>query len=328
MNPVKKQLRSDEIQDASKEEDMEKMNEETKDFDTEDTLTKNSEDISKYNLDDNRKKEVNSNLNHIEQTDVSASGDNRSSSSLLNIEGTTIKERFLVPQGYERVKTDEGTFMHYLQNLPLKPHGSKVKYYDGREKLKDVYLAVVDYSLGDRDLQQCADGVMRLRAEYLYSMERFDEIHFNFVSGFKAEFSKWAQGKGILVEGNQVTWTNNSRNNNSYESFQKYLDIVYAYASTLSLEKELIKKELKDISIGDVFIQGGSPGHCVIVVDMAKKEDSDEVIFMLAQSYMPAQDIQILIGDEIDSPWFSASIDENLITPEWTFRIGDLKTWE
>lgn len=328
MNPVKKQLRSDEIQDASKEEDMEKMNEETKDFDTEDTLTKNSEDISKNNLDDNRKKEVNSNLNHIEQTDVSASDDNHSSSSLLNIEGTTIKERFLVPQGYERVKTDEGTFMHYLQNLPLKPHGSKVKYYDGREKLKDVYLAVVDYSLGDRDLQQCADGVMRLRAEYLYSMERFDEIHFNFVSGFKAEFSKWAQGKGILVEGNQVTWTNNSRNNNSYESFQKYLDIVYAYASTLSLEKELIKKELKDISIGDVFIQGGSPGHCVIVVDMAKKEDSDEVIFMLAQSYMPAQDIQILIGDEIDSPWFSASIDENLITPEWTFRIGDLKTWE
>ena len=248
--------------------------------------------------------------------------------SLINADGQTIVERFGVPKSFSRISSEEESFEYYLQNLPLKPDGAKVKYYDGREKLKDVYLAVVDFTLGDRDLQQCADGVMRLRAEYLYAKERYDEIHFKFVSGFNAEFSKWADGNGISVKGNNVSWNTNSKNNSSYDSFQKYLDIVYAYASTLSLEKELIDKDLSELSIGDVFIQGGSPGHCVIVVDMAVNDSSGEKIFMLAQSYMPAQDIQILKGDMEGSPWYFASIEELLITPEWTFRVSDLKTWE
>ncbi len=247
--------------------------------------------------------------------------------SLISMEGKTILERFDVPQGFTRAKSEEGAFACYLQNLPLKEAGAKVKYYDGREKQKNVYLAVVDFSLGERDLQQCADAVIRLRAEYLYSVERYEDINFNFVSGFQAQFSKWAAGNGISVNGNQVSWSTNSKNNSSYESFQKYLDIVYAYASTLSLEKELKEKPFSDLAIGDVFIQGGAPGHCVIVVDMAVKEQTGEKIFMLAQSYMPAQDIQILKGDKDDSPWFSANIEETLNTPEWTFQVLDLRTW-
>ena len=247
--------------------------------------------------------------------------------SLIRVNGKTIIERFDVPHGFMRLKSEEESFAYYLQNLPLKQDGAKVKYYDGREKLNDVYLAVVNFSLGDRDLQQCADAVIRLRAEYLYSMERYNEIHFNFVSGFNAIFSKWAAGSGISVNGSNVSWNTNSNNNSSYKSFQKYLDIVYSYASTLSLEKELIEKPFSDLAIGDVFIQGGSPGHCVIVVDMAVNENTGEKIFMLAQSYMPAQDIQILIGDSGGSPWFSANIVDILKTPEWLFKVSDLKTW-
>ena len=248
--------------------------------------------------------------------------------SLINTEGQTIAERFDVPQGFARRESKEGSFADYLQNLSLKPNGTKVKYYDTREKSAEVYLAVVDFNLGERDLQQCADAVIRLRAEYFYDAQRFNEIHFRFVNGFNAEFSKWANGYGISVNGNKVTWITNSNHNSSYASFQKYLDIVYAYASTLSLEKELIAKPLSDLAIGDVFIQGGSPGHCVIVVDMAANENNGEKIFMLAQGYMPAQDIQILKGDSEGSPWFSANIEDILKSSEWTFRASDLKTWK
>lgn len=248
--------------------------------------------------------------------------------SFIVPQGQTIKERFALPTGFTRVIPEENSFAEYLQNLPLKPDGTKVRYYDGREKSREVYLGVVDFTLGERDLQQCADAVMRLRAEYLYEKERYNEIHFNFVSGFKAEFSKWSNGNGISVNGNRVSWYPNSNNNSSYESFQKYLDIVYAYASTLSLEKELKEKSFSELEIGDVFIQGGSPGHCVIVVDAAVNEETGEKIFMLAQSYMPAQDIQVLIGDEENSPWFSDQIEEILYTPEWRFNATDLKTWD
>ena len=37
------------------------------------------------------------------------------------------------------------------------------------------------------------------------------------------------------------------------------------------------------------------PGHVVLIVDMAEN-DKGEKIFMLAQSYMPAQQTQILIN--------------------------------
>jgi hypothetical protein len=49
---------------------------------------------------------------------------------------------------------------------------------------------------------------------------------------------------------------------------------------------------------------------------------------MLAQSYMPAQETQILKNenDEI-SPWYNIKVFDKLYTPEWTFDFGQLKTW-
>ena len=72
------------------------------------------------------------------------------------------------------------------------------------------------------------------------------------------------------------------------------MNLIFAYAGTLSLSKELPSAAFDDMRIGDIFIQGGNPGHAVIVVDMAKHPATGEQLFLLAQSYMPAQDIQIL----------------------------------
>ncbi len=98
------------------------------------------------------------------------------------------------------------------------------------------------------------------------------------------------------------------------------------YAGTLSLSRELAPVNIKDIQIGDIFIIGGSPGHAIIVVDMAEDAQGEKV-FMLAQSYMPAQEIQVLINPlypEI-SPWFAIKGSEYLHTPEWNFDWEDLK---
>ena len=76
------------------------------------------------------------------------------------------------------------------------------------------------------------------------------------------------------------------------------------------------------------FIQGGSPGHAVLIMDVAKNPSTQDKMFLLAQSYMPAQDIHILKNEvnKEDSPWYSLDeIDEHLSTPEWTFNRDDLK---
>ena len=108
------------------------------------------------------------------------------------------------------------------------------------------------------------------------------------------------------------------------------MDFIFTYAGTLSLSKELKSVEIRQMKIGDVFIQGGSPGHAIIVIDMAINPITGKTIFMLAQSYMPAQNIQVLQNpnNKAQSPWYDLDFGTVLQTPEWTFTKDDLKRFE
>jgi hypothetical protein len=249
----------------------------------------------------------------------------------LNKEGKTIDTRFNLPDGYERTEADNNSFMMYLRSLPIKPHGSKVMLYNGRPKFnQSVHLAVVDIDVGKYNLQQCADAIMRLRAEYLYQNEQYDKIHFNFTNGFRVDYSKWMEGSRIVVKGNRSYWVQSAEPSNTYDDFRNYMKIIFTYAGSLSLSKELKEVEYNNMEIGDIFIQGGSPGHAVIVVDMAVNSDTGEKIYMLVQSYMPAQEMHVLKNPEHPaSPWYNLDINDNIIeTPEWTFYSGDLMRFQ
>ncbi|MEO6682428.1 MAG: DUF4846 domain-containing protein [Ginsengibacter sp.] len=268
------------------------------------------------------------------QSTGTQSPDNTSSiitekSKLINEEGRTIQTRFNPPPGFKRTKVNNISFANYLHQLPLKPSGTKVKYFNGEIKHLDVYDAVVDMEISNRDLQQCADAIIRLRGEYLYSMKTYDKISFNLTNCFKMDYSNWMDGNRLAVEGNKTSWRKTAEPSNTYQDFRKYMEMVFVYAGTISLSKELRSKSIKDIAAGDVFIIGGSPGHAVIVVDVAENK-SGEKVFMIAQSYMPAQETQILKNKNDDklSPWYSANMKDKLFTPEWTFEVGHLKAWK
>ena len=120
--------------------------------------------------------------------------------SHVNAQGSTVETRYSTPEGFRRVKVEEGSFGEFLRNQKLKPYGEKALYYNGREKpSRGIYDSVIDVEIGDRDLHQCADAIMLLRGEYLYSIGDYDKINFNFVSGFKAEYKKWMEGYGICL---------------------------------------------------------------------------------------------------------------------------------
>jgi hypothetical protein len=254
----------------------------------------------------------------------------QSEAPIIDPNGKTLETRFSPPMGYTRIAVAENSFGAYLRNLPLKADGAKVLYYDGTEKNRDVYDAVVDLPIGKRDLHQCADAVMRLRAEWLYSEKRYEEIHFNFTNGFRVDYSEWMKGKRIAVEGNKTYWVQSAQASNTYKDFWNYMEIVFSYAGTLSLSKELKPIAVSEMQIGDVFIKGGSPGHAVIVVDMAEDTVNQKKVFLLAQSYMPAQETQILKNpnDDNTSPWYSLDLGEELTTPEWSFTSQQLMRFE
>ena len=102
---------------------------------------------------------------------------------------------------------------------------------------------------------------------------------------------------------------------------------VFGIANTASLARELEPvRDPKRLEAGDVFIEGargGRFGHAVLVLDVAESA-SGERVFSIAQSYMPAQDIHVLVnpGEPRLSPWYRATADGSLVTPEWSFPPG------
>jgi len=253
----------------------------------------------------------------------------KTTEEIINKKGNTLEKRINCPEGFERKTAELSSFAYYLRNLPLKPDGEKVKYFNGLNKYNEVYVAVVDLPISNKDLHQCADAVMRLRAEYLYAIKAYEKISFTLTNGFKVDYAEWINGNRIVVNGNKTTWKKTANASNTYKDFGSYLELIYTYAGTLSLSKSLKTKKINEISIGDVLIKGGSPGHAVIVVDMAVNK-AGEKVFLLAQSYMPAQETQILKNPKNEklSPWYKLSeIKNDIITPEWDFTVDQLKTW-
>ena len=240
----------------------------------------------------------------------------------------SLENRIKVPPGFKRVSAAEGEFARWLRGLPLKPGKPDVLLFDGsRKSNQSVHAAVVDIDVGGRDLQQCADAVIRLRAEYLFQRGDFEEIVFHFTDGTPARYTRWAAGYRPRVSSSRVGWLPGTAPDHSYTGFRRYLDAVFTYAGTISLDRELrALRDPNEAAPGDVFIEAGSPGHAVLVVDVAVNAAGRRLL-LLAQSYMPAQDIHILINptNPSISPWYEADMGESLTTPEWVFSRRHLK---
>jgi hypothetical protein len=236
--------------------------------------------------------------------------------------------RIPLPKGFSRIPVEKNSYADWLRHLPLKQDKTSVHLYNGELKSnQEVHHAIIDIDAGgSEDLQQCADACMRLKAEYLYSTKQYDKIMFNFTSGHEASWNKWREGFRPKISGNNVTWVKTAQADSSYKNFKSYMKTVFRYAGTFSLDKQMTSVQLKEMKPGDLFIKGGFPGHAVIIVDIAENKTTGKKIFMIAQSYMPAQDIHILKNYESDfSPWYSAEFGERLDTPEWTFYSHQLK---
>ncbi len=236
------------------------------------------------------------------------------------------------PAEFGLTKTADDSFANWLGQLPLKPESTRARLFDGRLKpYPAAVYRVVDIDVGERDLQQCADAVMRLRSEYFWHRTQYDSIAFNFTSGDRAKYVDWREGIRPKVNGNEVTWQKTAEADSSYKNFRKYLETVFMYAGTYSLAKEMKSVEHpEDVRIGDIFIRGGFPGHTVIVVGLASDSASGKKAILLAQGFTPAQDIHVLtnLNDGSMNPWYLVEPNNRLRTPEWTFDWSDLKRFE
>ena len=248
--------------------------------------------------------------------------------SICRPEGMTLETRFAQPEGFSRAQAGEGSLLEFLRTYPLKEDGSPVLLYDGTEKRNQrAHAAVFALPIEPEDLQQCADSVMRVYAEYFRESGQPERIAFHFVNGFYAEYTRWRDGERIQVDGNEVSWVQTAGGyDDSYDNFKKYLRYVFSYAGTLSMEAESEPVSWDELCAGDVLLKGGSPGHVVMVVDQCENAQGERA-FLLAQGYMPAQEFHVLKNPlHENDPWYYASEAAfPLQTPEYTFEEGSLR---
>ncbi len=211
----------------------------------------------------------------------------------INPEGTTIKERFIPPDGYTRVEAEAGSFGEYLQNFKLKPYGESAYQYDGTVSENSSTVGVFDQNV--TRWQQCADSIMRLHAEYLFERGEYDKISYDFTTGFQCDFTNWSQGKRVKVTGSKCTWVDKAEPSTSKDTLDAYMDFVYQYANTESLQNQLTEVAPADVRIGDAFVitsyqMDAELGHAVFVADMAKNEAGDK-LYLIFEGTTPATQI-------------------------------------
>ena len=221
--------------------------------------------------------------------------------------GADVASRFKLPEGYHRMETEEGTFEYFLQHFELYRwdycatdcYGNDIKATCGVLKL----------DLIGENLQQCADACIRLRAEWLRSKGRPMVFH--------------------TVQNKERRFVNGSE-----KEFRNYLKDVFSYCNTVSLEKyDTHSVTFEEARIGDIVIEGGFPGHCVIIMDIAISDtDSTKKAFIFAESYMPAREMTILpswqeIGKFISykhNPWFKLEKGESF-NADWLFDTSMIR---
>ena len=234
------------------------------------------------------------------------------------------------PAGFERVEVPRGSFGEFLRTLPLQPEGAPVVDFRGNKLHDDGrhpnIVAVADLDIGRKDLQHCADAILRLHAEWRYGRGDRDLVY-RTVSGQPLSYRAFLAGDRAVVEGKSLSMRRSAPPHaDDHPFFRGWLDEVFAWAGTASLERDGKKvASVSEMMPGDFFVMSGTPfGHAVLVLDMAR-DAAGRVALLLGQSYMPAQSFQILASQ--GSPWFVVEPgDASVSTPMWRpFPISSLR---
>ncbi|MDP8238917.1 MAG: DUF4846 domain-containing protein [Candidatus Hatepunaea meridiana] len=240
----------------------------------------------------------------------------------VGLSDETLSERFSPPPGFQRVDVDPYSYQEWLRHLPLKHEGASVLSYKGDVIIpgNQRFLAgVIEIDVGSKDLQQCADFIIRLHAEYSWIYGDRDSIYFQFTSGDTLFWSEWRNGYRPIVLGDWVKLAKAARLDSSHNNFRRYLNKVFNYAGTKSISKYAQQVPKENIMAGDYFVQAGSPGHSVIILDIVEDDDGRKQ-FLIGQGFMPAQSFHILRSAG-GSVWFKPD-SVGVKTPFW-----DRFTW-
>ena len=229
------------------------------------------------------------------------------------------------PRGFHRLPVADRSFAQWLRFLPLAPRGTPAIAWDGRVTHPGdagFFAAVADLDV--RRNQECADTIFRLRAEYLRWAGREGDISFSLGNGASLAWADWQRGVRPVLEGRKLVLHRTGTPGASRAEFDRYLAAVFNWCGTLSLPQDGDPVALADIRPGDFFDHGGSPGHAVLVLDVARNS-AGVTKAVLLEGLRPAQTAHVPSLGPL-GPWFAVQSRGPLNLAEYvTLSKSDLR---
>ena len=231
----------------------------------------------------------------------------------------SLQERFPTPPGYQRVPVAPGSFAEWLRGLPLAAKDTPVVNNSGTTVFSaedDYVAAVVSIDVGAGDLQQSADAVVRLNAEWLFAYNKQDAISYRSATKLDMPFSRWAHGQRLIASGPNVFWVVKGKPKEpTYDDFRQYIDSVMLWTNNVSLATRATHvSDPKDLTAGDFFLQSRGKGHALLVLDVAQKPTGERVALLGQALQSPAQSFHVIrLGRA--TAWFSMRPPNPVLTP-------------
>ena len=194
----------------------------------------------------------------------------------------TIGEAYPIPDGY--VRSSENAFGQWLRDRAVAPRNVPIRTYNGHEVHHDGRVVVLDMVPGDR--QQCADSIIRLRAEW--ELQQGHSPSFHATSGDPMPWKRFQAGEKPYEKNGRIAWTTGSS-----KRWNDYLARVFIWAGTASLSV-YDTKAVQHPQPGDILVQGGFPGHAVILLDVVER--GSDRLMLIGEGYMPAQNFHVEHG--------------------------------
>jgi Domain of unknown function (4846) len=246
-----------------------------------------------------------------------------------------LSSRYQVPLGFARIPLKRDSWAWWLRHLPMRPKKSIPHDFKGRI-IKDhsSYISgLVDLDVGKKDLQQCIDTIIRLRAEYLWISNRKSKIGFRFSGRRKFFWHQWSRGLRPKKVKGRLKFIKSRSSSNSKKHFYSYLNYIYMMTGTINHKG---KKPVNPINLhpGNYFvtihpqpIMGGA-GHAVMVLDLAINKKNEQIA-LIAQGDIPAQDFH-LVKNKDGALWFKLpKLDsKNIFLWPTPFYWKDLKSFK
>ena len=221
----------------------------------------------------------------------------------------TVATAFPPPAGATRVESD--AFGAWLGKRIVKPRNEAIHTHDGRVVLHNGRVIELDMVKGD--LQQCADSAIRLRAEWL--REQSAPVVFHATSGDPMPWARFQKGERPYEEKGRLRWRADKPT-----TWEGYLTRVFIWAGTRSLQYDTVRVETP--RAGDLLVIPGSPGHAVVLMDVARR--GEELLVLLGEGYMPAQEFHVELGPE-DGWW---NYTQGIELMHWDMRSAEIRRWK